>query len=126
MGPKGCYWNSSSRRRYSTACACTISLAEDKKQRVKTIPNQTVQEETTDDNPPFLQPKTELQGEDSRHEMPAEDRRFELDEGNSRYEIMTQEQSRRLNVQVQQHELGSEECALELDEGDIKEVVESL
>ena len=90
------------------------------------MPSQTVQEETTDDNPPFLQPKPELQGEDSRHEMPAEDRRFELGEGNTRYEIMTEEQSRRLNVQVQQHELGGEECALELDEGDIKTVAEGL
>ena len=97
-----------------------------KKQRAKTIPSQTVQKETTDDNPPFLQSKPELEGEDSRHEMPAEDRRFELDEGNARHEIMTEEQSRRLNVQVQQHELGGYECALELDGLGIKAVAEIL
>ena len=91
-----------------------------KKQRAKRILRQTVQEERTDDNPPFLQPKPELQGEDSRHEMLAEDRRFELDEGNTRYEIMTEEQSRRLNVQVQQHELRGEEAALEIDDRDIR------
>lgn len=89
-----------------------------KKQRAKRILRQTVQEERTDDNPPFLQPKPELQGEDSRHEMIAEDRRFELDEANTRYEIMTEEQSRRLNVQVQQHELRGEEAALELEHRD--------
>lgn len=91
-----------------------------KKQRAKTIPSQTVQEETTDDNPPFLQPKPELQGEDSRHEMPAEDRRFELDEGNTRYELMTEEQNRGMNVQVQQQELRGEEFAVELNDRDTR------
>ena len=71
-------------------------------------------------NPPFLQLKPELQGEDSRHEMPAEDRIYELDEGNTRYELMTEEQSRRLNVQVQQQELRGEEFALEIDDRDTR------
>ena len=86
-----------------------------KKQRAIKILGQTVPEETTRDNPPFLQIKPELQGEDSRHEMLAEDRIFELDGEKTRYEIMTEERSSRLNVQFQQQELRGEECALELD-----------
>ena len=92
----------------------------EKKQRAKKILGQTVREETTEDNPPFLQPKPELQGEDSRHEMPAEDRRFELYEDNTRYEIMTEEQNKRMSVQVQQQELGGEEFAVELDDRDTR------
>ena len=87
-----------------------------KNQRAKRILGQTVQEEKTKDHPPFLQPKPELQGEDSRHEMPAENQRFELDEDNTRYEIMTKEQSSMINVHVQQQELRGEEFALELDD----------
>ena len=91
-----------------------------RKQRAKKILGQTVQEERTEDNPPFLQPKPELQGEDSRHEMPAEDRRVELDEDNTRYEIMTEGQNMRMNVQVQQQELRGEEFAVELDDRDTR------
>ena len=91
-----------------------------RKQRAKRILGQTVQKERTEDNPPFLQPKPELQGEDSRHEMPAEDRRFELDEGNTRYEIMTQEPNRKMIIQVQQQELRGEEIAVELDDCDTR------
>ena len=72
-----------------------------KKQRAKIKPRQIVQEETTEDNPTFLQPKPELQSEDSRHEMQAEDQRFELDGGSTRYEMMTEERNKRVNVQVQ-------------------------
>ena len=61
-----------------------------KRQRAKRILHQTVQEESTESNPPFLQTRSELQGGDSRHEMLAEDLRFEL-EDNSQYEIMTEE-----------------------------------
>ena len=91
-----------------------------KKQRAKNILGQTVREETTEDNPPFLQTKPELQGEDSRHEMPAEDRVFELDGGNIRHEIMTEEQNRRMNVQVQKQELRGEEFAVEIDDRDTR------
>ena len=91
-----------------------------KRQRAKRTLGQTVQEERTEDNPPFLQPKPELQGEDSRHEMLAEDRIFELDEGNTRYEIMTEEQNRRMNVQVQKQELRGEEFAVEIDDRDTR------
>ena len=87
-----------------------------KKQRAKRILGQTVQEEKTEDHPPFLQPKPELQGDDSRHEMPAEDRRFELDEDNTRHEIMTEGHSSMMNIQVQQQELRGEEFASELDD----------
>ena len=92
----------------------------EKKQRAKNILGQTVREETTEDNPPFLQTKPELQGEDSRHEMPAEDRVFELDGGNTRYEIMTEEQNMRMNVQVQKQELRGEEFAVEIDDRDTR------
>ena len=88
-----------------------------KRQRAKRILHQTVQEERSEGNPPFLQTKPELQGEDSMHEMLAEDLRFEL-EDDSRYEIMTEEQNRRLNLQVQQQELRGEEFVLELDDSD--------
>ena len=91
-----------------------------KNQRTKKILGQTVQEEKTEDHPPFLQRKPELQGEDSRHEMPAEDRRFELDEANTIYEIMTQEPNREMIVQEQQQELRGEESALELDGRDTR------
>ena len=88
-----------------------------KRQRAKRILHQTAQEERSEGNPPFLQTKPELQGEDSMHEMLAEDLRFEL-EDDSRYEIMTEEQNRRLNFQVQQQELRGEEFVLELDDSD--------
>ncbi|KAK0515111.1 hypothetical protein JMJ35_002490 [Cladonia borealis] len=91
-----------------------------KKQRAKRILGQTVREETTEDNPPFLQTKPELQGEDSRHEMPAEDRIFELDRENTRYEITTQEPNKKLIIQVKQQELRGEESALELDGRDTR------
>ena len=91
-----------------------------KRQRAKRILGQTVQEERTEDNPAFLQTKPELQGEDSRHEMLAEHLRFELDEGNTRHEMMTEEQSGRPNLQVQQQELRGEEFAHELDDRDTR------
>lgn len=91
-----------------------------KRQRAKGILHQTVRKERTEGNPPFLQTKPELQGEDSKHEMPAEDRRFELDEGNTRYEMMTEEQSGSPNRQVQQQELRGEEFVLELDDSDTR------
>ena len=78
-----------------------------RKRRAKEILRQTIQEEKTEDNIPLSKP--ELQGEDSRHEMLTEDLRFELDAGNARYEMMTKEQGRTLNSQVQQHELRGEE-----------------
>ena len=90
-----------------------------KRQRAKRILYQTVQEERTECNPSLLQTKPELQGEDSGHEMLAEDPRFEL-EDNSRYEIMTEEQNRRLNLQVRQQELRGEEFAHELDDRDTR------
>ena len=90
-----------------------------RKRRTKEILRQTIQEEKTEDNIPYLQSKPELQSEDSRHEILAEDLRFELDAGNARYEMMTEEQGRTLNSQVQQHELRGEEFVLELDHSDI-------
>ena len=90
-----------------------------KRQRAKRILHQPVQEERTEGNPSFLQTKTELQGENSRHQMLAGDLRFELDD-HSRYEIMTAEQNRRLNLQVRQQELRGEEFAHELDERDTR------
>ena len=91
-----------------------------KKQRAKRILGQTDQEEKTEDHPPFLQSKPELQGEDSRHEMPAEDLRFELDEDNTRHEIMTEEHGSMMIIQAQQQELRGEEFALELDDYEIR------
>ena len=90
-----------------------------KRQRANRILHQTVKEERTEGNPSFLQTKPELQGEDGRHEMLAEDPRFDL-EDNSRYEIMTEEQNTRLNLQVQQQELRGEEFVLELDDSDTR------
>ena len=91
-----------------------------KRQRAKRILYQTVQEERTEVNPSFPQIKPKLQGDDRRHEMLAEDLTFELDNGNARYEIMTEEQNRRLNLQVQQQELRGEEFVLELDDSDTR------
>ena len=91
-----------------------------KRQRARRILHQTVQKERSECNPPFLQTKPELQGEDSRHEMLAEDLRFKLDEGNTRHEMMTEEQSGRPNLQVQQQELRGEEFAHELDDRDTR------
>ena len=91
-----------------------------KRQRAKRMLDQTVQEERSESNPPFLQTKPELQGEDSKHEMSAEDRRFELDDENARYEIMTEAQSGRPNLQAQQQELRGEEFAHELDDRDTR------
>ena len=90
-----------------------------KRQRAKRTLHQTVQEERTEGNPSVLQTKPELQGENTRHEKLAEDLRFEL-EDNSRHEIMTGEQNRRLNGQVQQQELRGEEFVLELDDSDTR------
>ena len=90
-----------------------------KRQRAKRILHQTVQEERTEGNPSLLQTKPELQGEISRHEMLAEDLRFGI-EDNSRYEIMTEEQDRILNLQMQQQELRGEESVLELDDSDTR------
>ena len=90
-----------------------------KRQRAKRILDQTVQQERTEGNPSFLQTKPELQGENSRHEMLAEDLRFGV-EDNSRHEIVTGEQNRRLNGQVQQQELRGEEFVLELDDSNTR------
>ena len=90
-----------------------------KRQRTRRMLDQTVQEERSESNPPFLQTKPELQGEDSKHELSAEDRRFELDQ-NARYEIMTEEHSGRPNFQAQRQELRGEEFAHELDDRDTR------
>ena len=90
-----------------------------KRHRAKRTLHQIVQEKRPEGNPSFLQIEPGLQGDNSRHEMPAEDPRFEL-EDNSRYEIMMKEQNRRLNRQVQQQELRGEEFVLELDDSDTR------
>ena len=89
-----------------------------RKRHAKETVRQTIQEKTKD-NIPYLHSKPELQGEDSRHEILTEDLRFELDAGNTRYEMMTEEQDRALNSQVQQHELRGEDFVFELDHSDI-------